>query len=295
MNEEYLDIVDENDQVIGKDTRDNVHKNFQIHRGIHVLVINSKREILIQKRSTNKSYYPGYYDASVGAQVQSGESYEDTAKRETQEELGFTPLALTKICDYKSYSTRQRENRRLFVCLHEGPFNFDHNELETVDFISPTKIQKMVAAGKPFTEGFTISFKHYLKSISMKTILVDAVGTFVIEGEGIFQPMFDLLEQYPNKKIILTNANDEQMVKFGLTNLPYELYTLKHNPDKTDPRYFEQMLKHFNLLSEDVVYFEHNLDAVKSAQSVGMISHHYDSNRRDLKSLKLFLNKHALV
>lgn len=44
----------------------------------------------------------------------------------------------------------------------------------------------------------------------MKTFFVDAVDTFVIEGEGIFQPLFDLLEQYPNRKIILTNANDKQ-------------------------------------------------------------------------------------
>ncbi len=129
----------------------------------------------------------------------------------------------------------------------------------------------------------------------MKTILVDAVGTFVIEGEGIFQPMFDLLEKYPNRKIILTNANDEQMVKFGLTNLPYELYTLKHNPDKTDPKYFEQMLKHFNLRSEDVVYFEHNLEAVKCAQSAGITSHYYDSNKKDLKALELFLEENATL
>lgn len=34
----------------------------------------------------------------------------------------------------------------------------------------------------------------------MKTILVDALGTFVIEGQGVYQPLFDLLETYPNKK-----------------------------------------------------------------------------------------------
>jgi len=124
----------------------------------------------------------------------------------------------------------------------------------------------------------------------MKTILVDAVDTFVIEGVGIFQPMFDLLEKYPNRKIILTNANDEQMVEFGLINLPYEMFTLKHNPDKTDSTYFVQMLKHFNLQSSDVIYFEHNPEAVKSAQSTGITSYHYDSEKRDLISLKQFLD-----
>lgn len=125
----------------------------------------------------------------------------------------------------------------------------------------------------------------------MKTILVDAVDTFVIEGDGVFQPMFDLLEQYPNRKIILTNANDEQMIEYGLVNLPYELFTLKHNPDKTDPAYFEQMLKHYNLQSSNVIYFEHNPEAVKSAQSVGITSYHYDSGKRDLIALKQFLDK----
>ena len=110
----------------------------------------------------------------------------------------------------------------------------------------------------------------------MKTILVDAVDTFVIEGEGISRPMFELLEQYPNRKIILTNANDVQMGEFGLTDLPYELFTLKHSPDKTDPK-----------------YFEHNEAAVKSAQSVGITAYHYNSDKRDLEALKKFLDDHS--
>lgn len=125
----------------------------------------------------------------------------------------------------------------------------------------------------------------------MKTILVDDVDTFVIEGKGVFQPMFELLEKYPNSKIVLTNANDEQMVPFSLTNLPYELFTLKHNPDKVDPIYFEQMFKHFNLKPEDVIYFEHNPDAVKSAESLGIISYQYDADKKDLVALKDFLDK----
>ncbi|MHB8914119.1 MAG: HAD-IA family hydrolase [Minisyncoccota bacterium] len=102
----------------------------------------------------------------------------------------------------------------------------------------------------------------------MKTILVDAVDAFVIDGQGIYKPMHDLLDTYPNRKIILTNANDEQMQKFGLMEMPYEVFTLKHNPDKPDPFYFKTMLSHFELKPEEVVYFEHNPDAVKSAVMV---------------------------
>lgn len=126
----------------------------------------------------------------------------------------------------------------------------------------------------------------------MKTILVDAAGTFVIEGEGIYQPLHDLLETYPNPKLIVTNANDEQMIEFGLVNMPYEMFTLKHNPDKTDPEYFKKLLKNYNLEPQDVVYFEHNENAVKSAQSMNIVSHFYDADKKDLQALKLFLDTH---
>ncbi len=125
----------------------------------------------------------------------------------------------------------------------------------------------------------------------MKTILVDAVDTFVIEGDGIYEPLHELLEKYPNRKIILTNANDEQMIELGLENLPYELFSLKHNPDKANPKYFEEMLKHFNLKPDNVVYFEHNPDAIKSAQSMGILTFHYNPETKDLITLKLFLDE----
>jgi len=125
----------------------------------------------------------------------------------------------------------------------------------------------------------------------MKTILVDAVGTLVIEGEGVFEDMHTLLETYPHKKIILTNADDTQIVEFGLTDVPYELFTCKHQPNKTDSLYFEKMLTRFNLQADDVIYFEHDPVAVKSAESVGIVSYHYNETEKNLRTLKCFLDE----
>ncbi|MBP9802333.1 hypothetical protein KBC40_01960 [Patescibacteria group bacterium] len=123
-----------------------------------------------------------------------------------------------------------------------------------------------------------------------KTILIDAMNTFIIKDQGIFQDMYTLLEQYYNPKIILSNANDEEMETFGLTNVPYEVFTLKHEPNKPDPKYFETMLKHFDFKAEDVIYFEHDGEAVKSAQSLNITSYHYDKDKKDLVALKNFLD-----
>ncbi len=125
----------------------------------------------------------------------------------------------------------------------------------------------------------------------MKTILVDAVDAFVIEGQGIYKPMHKLLEEYQNRKIILTGANDQQFVEFGLDKVPYEVFTLKHNPEKTDPEYYKTMLAHFNLHPKDLVYFEHNPKAVDSARSVGINSYFYDFDKKDLDALKKFLDE----
>jgi len=128
----------------------------------------------------------------------------------------------------------------------------------------------------------------------MKTILVDAVDGFVVETESgfqIFEEMHDMLEAFPNRKIILTGAADEQYAKFGLDKMPYEVFTLKHNPEKRDPKYFEIMLQHFNLSKDDVVYFEHDPEAVKSAESIGIKSYYYDSEKKDLEGLKKFIDE----
>ena len=123
----------------------------------------------------------------------------------------------------------------------------------------------------------------------MKTILVDAINAFIIKGEGILKEMHILLEKYPNRKIILTGANDGEMEKFGLKIMPYEIFTLKHNPEKTDSEYYKIMLKHFGLRQDDVIYFEHKEEAVKSTRSVGIKTFHYNKDKKDLASLKNFL------
>lgn len=125
----------------------------------------------------------------------------------------------------------------------------------------------------------------------MKIILVDAINTFVDKETGINEHMYDLLETYPNDKIILTNANEEQLETFGLNDMPYEVFTLMQDPKKTDPKYYELLMEEFELKKENLIYFEHNEEAVKSAQSVGIKTYHYDKDKKDLNALKEFLDQ----
>lgn len=128
---------------------------------------------------------------------------------------------------------------------------------------------------------------------SKKTILVDAVYCFIVEGSdgsfGIYPEMHRLLEEFPNPKIILTGAPDDKIKTYGLDRVPYPYFTLKQNPPKSDPAYYQKMLAHFGLKPEDVVYFEHNAEAVASAKSVGINTYYWDNVKKPLADLKTFL------
>lgn len=128
----------------------------------------------------------------------------------------------------------------------------------------------------------------------MKTILVDAINGLILEDGSILAEMHDMLEAYPNPKIVLTGANDEQWRQFKLDDSPYEVFTLKHNPEKTDPKYFKILFEKYGLKAEDVVYFEHNKEAAKTAESVGITTYFYDHTKEDMNALKQFLDENLL-
>jgi FMN phosphatase YigB (HAD superfamily) len=127
----------------------------------------------------------------------------------------------------------------------------------------------------------------------MKIILVDAVYTLVSETGDIFQEMRELLDTYDTRKIILTGAPYKKFPEYHLDTMPYDVFTLEHDPPKTKPEYYIRMLDHYSLHSDDVVYFEHAEEAVLAARSVGICTYHYDALKRELGKLKRFLDENV--
>jgi isopentenyldiphosphate isomerase len=89
MTDSFLDVVDENDVVIGRERRSVIHKNGLRHREIGVWFMTPQAELIFQQRSMTKQTWPGFLDAAVGGNVESGDDYETTALKETLEETGL--------------------------------------------------------------------------------------------------------------------------------------------------------------------------------------------------------------
>lgn len=86
---ELLEVVDNEDQVIGLETRGKIHQEGLLHREIHVWFITPNGEIIFQHRAKDKDTYPDLLDATVGGHVEPKMSYEETAIKECLEETGL--------------------------------------------------------------------------------------------------------------------------------------------------------------------------------------------------------------
>ncbi len=86
---EYLEIVNENDEVIGLKPREEIHRLGLLHREVHVYYKNKNNEIIFQRRAKDKDTYPDLLDATVGGHVEKGDSYVQTAIKEALEETGI--------------------------------------------------------------------------------------------------------------------------------------------------------------------------------------------------------------
>ncbi|MEU8622406.1 NUDIX domain-containing protein [Streptomyces sp. NPDC048623] len=91
--DEVLDVVDEQDRVIGQAPRGEVYARGLIHRCAFIQVRDAQGRIFVHRRTPTKLVFPSLYDMFVGGVVGAGESYDAAALREAEEELGVSGLA----------------------------------------------------------------------------------------------------------------------------------------------------------------------------------------------------------
>ncbi len=142
---EWLDVVDEEDNVVGRERRGFIHARGLMHRSAQVLVFNSKGELFLQKRSVNKDEFPGLWDSSAAGHLDPGEEYRACALRELAEELGFVPdRPPEQLFKLPAGPDTGFEHCTVFRCLHDGPMTLCAEEVDDGKWVAPGAMDRLV-------------------------------------------------------------------------------------------------------------------------------------------------------
>ncbi len=175
MIEEFLDVVDEDSEIIGQESRRVVHQTGLWHRGVHVFLFAPDGRLLVQKRSKAQDTYPGALDCSVSEHLKVGESYQDGAIRGLHEELGIEPIQLHRLVRFKmNYGPNDNEFCELYEGVYDDePLIINHNEIEWVAIYTIPELEEMAASEpKSFASWFIQLLRWYTgKPADMKIIM----------------------------------------------------------------------------------------------------------------------------
>ena len=138
---EVFDVVDREDKVVGKATRGQVHSDPKlIHRSTVIFVINNNDKIFLQRRSLTKDTDSLKWTISCSGHVPSGETYEMTAKRELEEELGIKDVSLFYLCKYLYSAGKESEITVLYKTNYDGVITLKSDEILEGKFFSRDEI-----------------------------------------------------------------------------------------------------------------------------------------------------------
>ena len=148
--DEYLDLVNIQDEVIGKKLRSAVYaeglSNFRV---VNAFLVNLQGQLWIPRRSLNKRLFPGGFDMSMGGHVESGETYEQAFKRELVEELNIKADEISwKLLGYLT----PQDGVSAFMKVYEISANttpqYNCSDFTESFWLTPIELIKRIEAGE---------------------------------------------------------------------------------------------------------------------------------------------------
>jgi isopentenyldiphosphate isomerase len=168
--DEFFDIVNDDDEVVGRATRKEVHEKGYIHRSVLFFIIDREGRIFVNQRTDTKEFYPGYWSIVFGGHVQAGEDYTDTVGREAEEEAGVTSQPFFMASFKKRFDDRDRENVKVFGFVADREPVLDPTEIEQGTFLALSELERKLGEEKflPETSKLYAILKDYLRIYTVK-------------------------------------------------------------------------------------------------------------------------------
>lgn len=172
MNEDIFDVVNECDEVIGRERRSVVHRTGLRHRAVHVFVFNAQGAVFLQKRSMSKDSSPGLWDSSASGHLDSGEDYDRCAMRELREEIGLNVIECPRrVFKIDACVRTGQEFVWLYQCSDEGPFTLHPEEIECGDWFAPAQVTRWVQERpQDFAPAFVLLWERFVNDAATTRI-----------------------------------------------------------------------------------------------------------------------------
>ncbi|MDJ0463377.1 NUDIX domain-containing protein [Streptomyces sp. H27-C3] len=153
---EILDIVDEHDEVVGQAPRGEAYARGLRHRCVFVLARDGEGRYFVHRRTPVKLVFPSLYDMFVGGVVGAGESYDEAALREAEEELGVSglprPVPLLKFL-YESRDGARTWWSYVYEVRCELPVNPQAEEVAWHTFLSAAELEERLGVWEWVPDG----------------------------------------------------------------------------------------------------------------------------------------------
>ncbi|HEY6283266.1 MAG TPA: NUDIX domain-containing protein [Nitrososphaerales archaeon] len=169
-NDEEVDVVDNEDHVVGVATIERCLREGLLHRAIAVLVKRNNGAVVLQQRSRNDSWHPGKWTISCTGHVRRGESYQQAAIRELGEELGLK----SKVEEFRKFllppissdGLTELEWITLFTTFTDAPLTIDPVELESALEVRQSRLRKIITDW-PLAPDAKIILGEYMESSAL--------------------------------------------------------------------------------------------------------------------------------
>ena len=164
---EQLVLVDINDNIVGHNSKKRAHHGEGIlHRAFSLFIFNSQRELLIQKRSSQKLLWHDYWSNSVCSHPRKSENLEEAVHRRLLEELGIDTqlIFIYKFIYNAKFKDIGSENELCYVYFGKSDDKIlaNPNEISEWKFVSLDKLSEDISHNPNY---YTPWFKIELKRI----------------------------------------------------------------------------------------------------------------------------------
>jgi len=157
--EEWLPLVNEKGEIIGKAPRSLCHRGERLlHPVVHLHVINHQKHIYLQKRPLGKLVQPGKWDTAVGGHISAGETLETALKREAWEEIGLNKFSARLVKTYRWDSEIESELVYVFITYDYKSIHLHSEEVTEGRFWTPRQLESGIGQSI-FTPNFEYEYQ----------------------------------------------------------------------------------------------------------------------------------------